>query len=178
MNFKVKKSEIIFKGKVFDVQVDEIEYNGSGNRGIREVAVHPGGAVIVPVKQDGKIIFVKQFRYPSQEILLELPAGKLDPDEAPRVCAERELKEETGLTTNKIEKLGYIYTSPGFCSEKLHIYLAEELEDGDYDREEGEYGMEVIELSLNEAEQKILSGEIVDGKTLSGIYQYKLRFNR
>lgn len=169
MNYHVVKSEILFKGKVFDLKVDEIEYNGSGNKGIREVAVHPGGAVVVPVKDDGKIVFVKQFRYPLQKTLIELPAGKLDEGEDPYVCASRELTEETGYTAGEVIKLGKIYTTPGFCTEVLHIYLAKDLTLGEVNREEGEYGMEVLELTQEEIGKKIANGEIVDGKTLSGL---------
>lgn len=169
MNYRVVKSEILFKGKVFDLKVDEIEYNGSGNKGIREVAVHPGGAVVVPVKDDGKIVFVKQFRYPLQKTLIELPAGKLDEGEDPYVCASRELTEETGYTAGEVIKLGKIYTTPGFCTEVLHIYLAKDLTLGEVNREEGEYGMEVLELTQEEIGKKIANGEIVDGKTLSGL---------
>jgi len=173
MNFKVKKSEIKFKGKVFDLQVDEIEYE-SGNKAVREVAVHPGGAVIVAVKDDGRLIMVKQFRYPFQKFMLELPAGKLDKDEEPLNCAERELKEETGYSSKNISKLGSIATTPGFCSEILHIYLAEDLQEGEHNREEGEYGMELFELTLDEIEEKIKSGEIIDSKTICGIHYYNL----
>ena len=172
MNFKVKKSEIIFKGKVFDLQVDEIEYD-SGNKAVREVALHPGGAVILPVKEDGKFIMVKQFRYPFQKFMLELPAGKLEKGEDPQKCAERELTEETGYNAESISKLGSIATTPGFCSEVLHIYLAENLTPGRHNREEGEYGMETIEYTLNEIEEKIMSGEIIDSKTICGIHFYK-----
>ena len=101
MKYKLLKSEIRYKGKVFDHQVDEIEYE-SGNKGIREIAIHPGGAVVVPVKDDGKIILVKQFRYPLQKTLIELPAGKLDKGEDPLVCATRELEEETGYTAKAV----------------------------------------------------------------------------
>ena len=178
MNFSVTKSEIIFRGKVFDVQVDEIEYNGSGNTARREVAVHPGGAVVVAVKNDGKIVMVTQYRYPSKEILLELPAGKLDKGEDPQVCATRELTEETGYTSNKISKLGKINTSPGFCSEVLHIYLAEDLVPGNHAREEGEEEMEMFEFTLYEIEEKIRTGEISDAKTICGILMYKLNSER
>jgi len=172
VNFKVKKSEIKFKGRVFDLQVDEIEYD-SGNKAIREVALHPGGAVIVPIKEDGKIIMVKQFRYPFQKYMLELPAGKLEKDENPKDCAERELTEETGYTAQNISKLGAIATTPGFCSEVLHIYLAQHLTPGSHNREEGEYGMETFEFTLNEIEEKITSGGIIDSKTICGIHYYK-----
>ncbi|MBU2492085.1 MAG: NUDIX hydrolase [Bacteroidetes bacterium] len=173
MNFKLEKSEILFSGKVFDLKVDEIKYE-SGNKGIREVAVHNGGAVVVPVKDDGKIILVKQYRYPFDKVLLELPAGKLDRNEVPLTAAQRELKEETGYTTDKISKLGAIYTTPGFCTEVLHIYLAENLIAGEHEREEGELGMEVLEFTLKEIYNMILTGEIVDAKTICGIQYLNL----
>ncbi len=169
MNYKILKSEIRYKGKVFDHQVDEIEY-ASGNIGIREVAIHPGGAVVVPVKDDGKIILVKQFRYPLQKTLIELPAGKLDKGEDPLICATRELEEETGYKANKIRKLGEIYTSPGYSTEILYIYSATELIPGNHNREEGEKGMEILELTLEEVEKMIMSGEINDAKTIVGIH--------
>ena len=117
---------------------------------------------------------ISQYRYPHKEILLELPAGKLEKGEDPLVCATRELTEETGYTSNKITKLGKIYTTPGFCDEVLHIYLAEDLTPGNHAREEGEEGMEVFELTLNEIGEKIRTGEIVDAKTISGVFMYKL----
>jgi ADP-ribose pyrophosphatase len=173
MNFKIKKSEIVFHGKVFDVKVDNIEYNNSSNTGVREVAIHKGGAVIVPVKNSGKIIMVTQYRYPFNEFLLELPAGKLDEGEEPLNCADRELTEETGYKSNNIIKLGEICTTPGFCTEILSIYLAKELVKGAHKREEGEDGMQVFEFTLDEIEEKIRTGEIVDAKTICGIHYYK-----
>jgi ADP-ribose pyrophosphatase len=172
MNYTLKKSNVIYKGKVFDLKVDEIEYE-SGNRGIREIAVHPGGAVIVPVTDKGKIILVTQFRYPFQKELMEVPAGKLDAGEDPVKCAERELEEETGFKTGDIEKLGEIYTAPGYCTEILHIYLARNLTAGNHNREEGELEMQIHELTLEEIEDKITRGEISDGKTICGIYHLK-----
>jgi ADP-ribose pyrophosphatase len=173
MNYKINKTEKIFSGKVFDIQVDEIEYD-SGNGGVREVVIHPGGAVALPVTGEGKIIFVKQFRYPFQSEVLELPAGKLDEGEDPELCAVRELEEETGFKPGTVKKLGAIYTSPGFCTEILHIYLTEDLTEGSHNREEGEVDMEVLELSLEEIEEKIAAGEIVDSKTICGIHYYRL----
>ncbi len=176
MNFIVKESEILFKGKVFDLKVDKIEYD-SGNPGIREVAIHPGGAVIVPILNSGKIIMVKQFRYPLQQTIFELPAGKLDKDEDPYVCAVRELEEETGYKAGKVEKLGAICTSPGFCTEILHIYLAKDLTPGNHNREEGEYGMEIFEFTFSEIHEKIFNGEIMDAKTICGIHLAEGRIN-
>lgn len=172
MNYTLKKSNVLYKGKVFDLKVDEIEYE-SGNKGIREIAVHPGGAVVVPVTDEGKIILVTQFRYPFQKELMEFPAGKLDAGEDPMKCAERELEEETGFKAGKIKKLGEIYTAPGYCTEILHLYLARELKPGNHNREEGELGMRIYEFTVKEVEDKIAKGEIVDGKTICGIYYLK-----
>ncbi len=169
MNFKILKSEVLFRGKVFDLHVDQIEYD-SGNKGVRETAVHPGGAVAVAVKDNGKIIFVKQFRYPLQKDIIELPAGKLNKDEDPQDCAVRELEEETGYKAGRVERLGEICTTPGFCTEILHIYFMKDLVPGNHNREEGELGMEILELTPDEAENKIRSGEIFDAKTICGIH--------
>jgi len=172
INFKIIDTKTVFEGRVFDVKVDNIKYK-SGNDGIREVVIHNGGAVVVPVTTDGKIVMVTQYRYPFGKKFLELPAGKLEKDEDPFVCAERELTEETGYTGEKIIKLGKIATSPGFCTELLHIYLARNLSSGKSNREEGEYGMEVFEFSLQEVEEKIRTGEIIDSKTICGIFYYR-----
>jgi ADP-ribose pyrophosphatase len=177
MNFKIIKSNTVFRGKVFEVKVDEIEYNGSGNKAERQIAIHPGGAVVIAKKDNGKIILVSQFRYPHKEIILELPAGKLEVGEDPLHCAKRELEEETGYTSKNISKLGKIYTTPGFCSETLHIFMAENLIEGNHAREEGEEDMLLIELTIPEIEKKIRSGEIVDAKTICGIYLLRTMYN-
>ncbi len=172
MNYKVIKKEKIFEGVVFDVQVDKIVYD-SGNEGVREVVIHNGGAVVLPVTDEGKIILVKQFRYPFQKFLVEAPAGKLEKGEDPYDCATRELTEETGYTSSNVTKLGEIYTTPGFCDEILYLYLATNLTAGDHNREEGEYGMEIFEYSLSEVDEMIRTGKIVDAKTIAIIYHYK-----
>ena len=172
MNYKVVEKKKIFEGVVFDIQVDKIIYD-SGNESVREVVVHNGGAVVLPITDEGKLILVKQFRYPFQKFLIEAPAGKLEKDEDPYECATRELTEETGYTSAKITKLGEIYTTPGFCDEILHLYLATDLTAGDHNREEGEYGMEVFEYSISEVDEMIKNGDIVDAKTIAIIYHYK-----
>jgi len=172
MNYKIKQTDKIFSGHVFDIEVDQIEYN-SGNKSRRETVIHPGGAVLVAVKPNGKIILVKQFRHPFKKFIYELPAGKLDKNEDPLDCAKRELIEETGYRTENITKLGSIYTSPGYCNEILHIFLAQDLADGDHAREEGEENMEMLEFTIDEIDEMIMSGKIKDGKTISGIYYYK-----
>ena len=172
MNYRIVKSEVIFRGKVFNTKVDQIEYN-SGNKAVREVAEHPGGAVVVPLTDNGKIVMVTQHRFPVNKVLLELPAGKLGKGEDPHLCAVRELEEETGYKSENVKELGSIYTTPGYSTEKLWIFLAKDLKPGDHNREEGEFGMEVFEFPLKEVEDKIYSGEIVDGKSICGIFLAK-----
>ena len=177
MNFKVKESKNIFNGRVFDIKVDKIEYD-SGNEDVREVIIHNGGAVVLPVTNEGKIVLVKQYRYPFDEFMLELPAGKLELDEDPLNCATRELTEETGYSSDSINLIGKIYTSPGFCTEILYIYSANNLKMGNHNRDEGEEGMLVYEMTLDEVNNLISEGKIVDAKTISGIYYYSLTLNR
>jgi ADP-ribose pyrophosphatase len=137
MNYRIVKSDLIYSGKVFNTLVDQIEYT-SGNKAIREVAEHPGGAVVVPLTAEGKIVMVTQYRFPVKQVLLELPAGKLGKGEDPKLCAVRELEEETGYKSDNVKQLGSIYTTPGYSTEKLWIYLAKDLKPGDHNREEGE----------------------------------------
>ncbi|HLF19185.1 MAG TPA: NUDIX hydrolase [Bacteroidota bacterium] len=169
-NLKVLKSEKLHAGKVFSLIVDHIEYP-SGNRGIREVAQHPGGAVAVPVLPNGDILLVCQFRYPMKKFLYELPAGKLNPNEDPRTCAARELEEETGYIAGSLEKLTAIYTTPGFCDELLHIYLAVDVKKSGKGQqlEEGELNLTVETVPFQKAVAMIENGEIVDGKSICGI---------
>lgn len=170
MKLKLLKHNKIYEGRVFTTIVDEVEYP-SGNHTVREVAVHPGGAVVLAVFSDERIILIRQHRYPLDKFIWELPAGKLDSGEDPLHCAQRELEEETGYRAMKWEKLTSIYTTPGFCSEILHIYLATDLYEAPGGRklEEGEETMTVKILFLNEAIEMIERQEIRDSKTICGI---------
>jgi len=178
MDLKVLARDVVHRGKVFDLIVDQIEYP-SGNRGIREVAHHPGGAVAVPVFPDGKVLLVRQFRYPFGIYTLEVPAGKLNLGEKPEPAAVRELEEETGWIAGKMEKLTAIYTTPGFCDEVLHIYLATDLtlSPAGHRREEGEQTMTLEILPLEEAVGMIERMEIVDSKTIVGLLLAERKLN-
>ncbi len=177
MEIKRLTRDILYRGRVFDLIVDKVEYP-SGKEGVREIAHHPGGAVAVPLFDDGRLMFVRQLRYPLGKEVLELPAGKLDPGEDPARAAARELEEETGWRAGKVEKLVSILTTPGFSDEVLHLYLATELRPapGGHRREEGEMSMSVEMHPLADAVRMVERNEIQDAKTIIGIlFAAKLR---
>jgi ADP-ribose pyrophosphatase len=170
MDLKVLKRNIIYTGKVFTTIVDDVEYP-SGNRSIREVAKHPGGAAALALFPDHRIIMIKQHRYPFDKFIWELPAGKLEPSETPLHCAQRELEEETGFRAASWELLSSIYTTPGFCDETLHLYLAAGLEalPGGRRLEEGEQSMLLEILPLEKILTMIDDRQIVDAKTICAV---------
>ena len=178
-HFKLVKSELKNAGKVFNLIVEEIEYP-SGKRAIREIADHPGGAVAVPILDDGSVILVRQYRHPMKDFTIELPAGKLDPGEDPMVCAGRELEEETGYIASKLTKLTAVLTTPGFCNERLHIFLAEGLKQSPRGQqlEEGERSITLERIQLQRAIQMVENGEIVDSKTICGLLLADRMLNR
>jgi ADP-ribose pyrophosphatase len=172
VKLKLVKRTTVFEGRVFDIIVDDVEYP-SGNTTVREVARHAGGAVVVPVLDDGRVVLIRQHRYPLDEVIWELPAGKLDRGEDPLACAKRELEEETGYAASEWKLLNSIFTTPGFCDEVLHIYLARGLRQtpGGRRPEEGEESMTVHEVPFTEAVRMVSAMEIRDGKSICGILQ-------
>ena len=156
----------LYSGKIIELIVDTVSIKGEDY--VREVVRHPGGVVILAELPDGRIPFVRQLRYPMQEVLLELPAGKLDLEEEPTVGAGRELEEETGFCAMSLEKIFSFYPTPGFCDELLHFFYANNLEEGKQNLEPDEDI--VVELyRLAEALEMVKSGKINDGKTLLGL---------
>jgi ADP-ribose pyrophosphatase len=170
MELKQLTREILYRGKVFDLIVDRVEYPG-GATGIREIAHHPGGAVAVPLFDDGRVMLVRQLRYPFGRHIAEFPAGKLQRGEDPSAAAARELTEETGWVAERLEKLTTLYSTPGFCDEVLHLYLATGLKPSSEGprREEGEFMMTVLTLPVEEAVAMAERGEIEDAKTVAGL---------
>jgi ADP-ribose pyrophosphatase len=170
MELKRASRATLYRGKVFDLIVDEVEYP-SGTRGIREIAHHPGGAAVVPITDQNEVVLIQQLRYPFANRLLEIPAGKLIPGEDPSAAAARELREETGLVATRLEKLLSIYTTPGFCDEIIHLFLGTGLSTSlqGHAREEGESSMTVHRFPMETALAMIDKGEIKDAKTIIGL---------
>ena len=159
-------SKKVFTGRVFDVTVDTVRE--ADRTYIREVVHHPGSAVILPAFDDGTIALVRQYRHPTVKYLLELPAGTLNDKERPEEGAARELEEELGLVAGKLEKLSEFFVSPGFCEEKMWLYLATDLTETAQRLEDDEL-IEVVRLSIDRALQMITDGEIEDAKTIIGL---------
>lgn len=168
---KTMKSERIYEGKIISVRVDTVELPDR-KYSKREIVEHPGAVGILPVTEKGEIILVKQFRKSVEDTLLEIPAGKIEPEESPEMCAQRELEEETGFVAGNIEKVLEFYTSPGFSNELIYIYLARNLSQGEPNPDEDEY-IEIVYLTIDEAIAKIQKGEIKDSKTIVAILSYK-----
>lgn len=160
---KIISSQKVFSGRVFNVTVDTVQEGELTYQ--REVVHHHGSAVILPVSDDGTVALVRQYRHPAVRYLLEAPAGTLEDGERPEVGAARELQEELGLVAGRMEKLSEFFVSPGFCEEKMWVFLATELTEGKQNPEEDEV-LEVVRLPLDEALEMISSGEIQDAKTI------------
>lgn len=169
---KTLDSKLIFDGRVVKLYKDSVELP-TGQTSFREVVKHSGGVVVLAYK-GSKILLVKQFRYPMKEILYELPAGKLEPNEDPFEAAKRELEEETGYCANDWTDLGFVYTSPGYSDEKLYLYKAENLEFTHCHPDEGEI-LEPLEIESDEVFKMINDGRIIDAKTLCALMKAQIK---
>lgn len=176
MNFEEKTltSEYVYNGKVLDIKRDEVLIS-NGHKSIREVVEHSGGVVIMAVQND-EVLMVEQFRYPLKATSVELPAGKLEKNEDPNDASKRELREETGYIAHSWKSLGYIYTTPGFCNEKLHLYLAQNLEFIKEMPDEDEI-IKAKKIPIEELYKMIYDGSINDSKTICTIFRARKYLN-
>ncbi|WP_122645770.1 NUDIX hydrolase [Enterococcus mediterraneensis] len=172
---KTIRRKEIFHGKIIDVALDDVRLPDGGTAQ-RELVFHPGGVGIIAII-DNKMLFVRQFRKPLERVLLEIPAGKIDPGEGrhPEETGRRELEEETGYRPGKMTHVASMYLSPGFANELLHLYHAEELEkvENPLPQDEDEV-LELYRLSLAEAKQAIADQTICDAKTIFAIQYWEL----
>lgn len=169
---KTISTKQIFHGKIIDVNLTEVELP-NGKTAQREIVNHPGAVGILAITDENKIILIKQFRKAIEKTIIEIPAGKLEKNEDPKVCAYRELKEETGYIAKDMIPLGKIYTSPGFANEVIYLYKAEGLIADIAEPDEDEF-LELLELSFTEIKELIDYGEFFDAKTLIAINNWQI----
>lgn len=165
---KQVNSKLIFEGKVLKLKYDKVLLP-NGAEASREYIEHPGAVAIVPVANDGRIVLVKQYRYPVGKVMLEIPAGKLDKGEHPDDCAKRELAEETGCIAEELTKLTSIYTTPGFTNEIIHVYVAKKLTMAEQHPDEDEF-IDFELYSPLQIKKMIKDGTIGDAKSLVGLF--------
>ena len=160
--------ETIYDGHILHVEKWQVTCP-NGREAPREIVVHKGAAAVVPVFDNGDTLLVRQHRVAVDRVTLEIPAGKLDSvNEDPLDCATRELREETGLSAERMTRLTTLLTTPGFCTEKIAVYLAQGLSQGDTHPDEDEF-LGLVRLPLEEAFEMVMRGEICDGKTICGL---------
>ena len=164
---RIVESHRIFQGRVFDVRLDTVERE-NGHRYSREVVEHSQVVAIVPIDTEGRLLLVRQYRAPAEEVMLEIPAGGVDSGETLEQAVQRELQEETGQRAGRLERLCGFYASPGYSSEFIHVFLATDLTSGHLPGDEEE-AIVVERLPLKEALTKIETGEIRDGKSIVGL---------
>lgn len=176
LNEKMISSEEVFSGRVVHLFKDGAELP-NGKHTTREVVRHVGAVAIVPLTDDGKVIVERQFRYPLNTVIAEVPAGKLDVGEDPLDAAKRELKEETGYTAESWIELGKYYPSPAYTDECIHMYLAKDLTNGDRQLDDGEF-LNVFAVDFEELVADILNGRIADGKTQTALLKAYIMGNK
>lgn len=171
---KTIDSNPIFKGKVISLKVDDVTLP-NGNQSKREIVNHPGAVAIIAITKEGKMVLVEQYRKPLERSIVEIPAGKLEPGEEPAVTARRELEEETGYGCNELNYLQTFATSPGFADEVIHLFVAKDLykieEKAELDEDEF---VELLEVTVEEAEQMVANEQIYDAKTAFAVLWMKM----
>lgn len=160
---KKLNSRQIFDGVVVKLFVDDVELP-DGKKSIREIVRHPGAVCVIPIDEDENVIMIKQFRYPFSEVLLEVPAGKLEPNEDPLEAVKRELEEESGVNAESVEYIGTMYTTVAILDEKIHMYLATGLTYKNAHPDDGEF-LEVVKIPLKTLVEMAMDGKIPDSKT-------------
>ena len=170
---ETRDNEILFRGLVVEIEHMEVKV---GNKGWHpyQIIRHPGGVAVVPLHDDGTVTLIRQLRPAVGEFLLELPAGRLSPGEPPEACGRRELLEETGLSAERFQSLGSIHPTPGICDERIHLYLATGLTQGEAEQEPYE-DIEVLRLPFDEVLALAEIGAITDSKTVAALFRASRR---
>lgn len=172
MSHRLIEKQVIYRGKKIDLEVHHLENDETAERVKREVVVHPGAVVVLPLLDAQRILLIRNRRYAVGQILLELPAGTLEKGEDPMNCAGRELLEETGYLAQRLKLVGTFFSSPGVMTEKMYAYAAYDLQERTQALEEGE-DIELAPVQLAEAVEMIRDGRIQDAKTIATLLMYE-----
>ncbi len=167
----MREAKLAYDGERFKV-VNLFQIGKTGRKRLREVVIHPGAVIILPLLDDGRVVMIKNFRVSVNKPLWELPAGTLEIGEPPIGCAQRELQEETGFSCKEIKPLMDYYSSPGMCNERMYVFIAKGLTEGEQALEDGEE-ISIRYFSWEEIDEMISSGEIEDAKTLVTLLYYR-----
>lgn len=171
-SYRLIEKQVIYKGKKVHLEVDHLENEETQRQLTREVVIHPGAVVVLPVMSDGRVLMIRNHRYSVRQVLIELPAGTLEKGEDPMNCAGRELLEETGYLAGKLQRIGAFYSSPGILTEKLYAFAAYHLEKKSAALEEDEE-IEIMPVLLDDALKMIDTAEIMDAKTIATLLMYE-----
>lgn len=164
---KTLTSKQIYKGRIINVRVDTVELHDGGQT-TREIVEHSECVAVVAIDTEKNVLMVRQYRKPAEKSLLEIPAGGVEENETPESCAERELQEETGYFPQKLEKIGGFFSSPGFCTEFMHLYLATDIIPNPLSADADE-DIELVRVPLSRIPQLIRNGDICDAKSIAGL---------
>jgi len=176
MTEKTLSTQSIYNGKILNVRKDTVELPNKNNAD-REVIEHSGGVCVLPLTEADEVIMVKQFRYPYETVLLEIPAGKLEKGESPLECGKRELLEETGCTAERFEYLGKLYPTPAYCTEVIHMYLARGLYDKGENNPDADEFLDVVKMPFDKVIDMIFRDELPDAKTQVAMLKTKILLN-
>lgn len=172
MTEKTLESREVYRGRILHVREDRVRLP-NGKEGVREVVEHPGGVAILAIDSEDRILLVRQYRYPFERVLTEIPAGKREPGEPPFITAQRELQEEVGVTADTWTELGTLIPSPGCYGETLYLYMAQDLHFGATHPDEDEF-LEPLRVPLDEAVRQCMDGTLTDAKTVAAILKGKI----
>ncbi len=167
MPFELIKSELLFKGRAFAIRRDYMK-TPNGRETIIDIVEHSGSVVLVPIDNDGNMLFVRQYRHPAGKDLLELPAGTRDGDEPHEQCAAREIREETGMEAGKLQKVGEFFLAPGYSSEFMVVFLATQLKDNPLDPDDDEF-LQVEKIPVKKVIEMAEEGKVPDAKSLAAL---------
>lgn len=167
MQEKIISTERLYDGRIVKLELHEVELP-NGQHSKREVVRHSGAVAVIALDRDGQVLMVRQFRLPAGQVLLEIPAGTLNPGEDLALAAARELQEETGYKPGKLEAMGGLYVAPGYTTEYIHLFLATDLSHAPLSPDADEF-VELVRYSMKDALGLIDNGSIIDGKSISGL---------